>query len=34
MNFNDEMLKMNIKAKLMKNEGKGTIITMEDKREK
>jgi hypothetical protein len=34
MNFNDEMLKMNIEAKLMKNEVKGIKITMGDKREK
>jgi hypothetical protein len=32
MNFNDEVLKMNIEAKLMKNEGKGIKNNMVDKR--
>jgi hypothetical protein len=33
MNFNDEVLKINVEAKLMKNEGKGIKNKMEDKRE-
>lgn len=32
MNFNDEVLKMYIGAKLMKNQGKGIKNKMEDKR--
>jgi hypothetical protein len=32
MNFKDKVLKMNVEVKLMKNEGKGIKITMEDKR--
>jgi hypothetical protein len=32
MNFNDELLKMNIEGKLMKNEGKGIKNKMEYKR--
>lgn len=32
MNFYDEVLKLNVEAKLMKNEGKGIKNKMEDKR--